>query len=90
MLVERTCEVALEQLIVVDSLSDDAANKFKVAKMIGIAVRGWVDHVGDTVARRGGEERVHRVENLSRTDNIPEIQGQENLQKTSENIMILW
>ena len=81
MLVERTCEVALEQLIVVDSLSDNTANEFEVAKVIGIDVRVRLDLIDETVARRGSEERVPRSENFSQNYVIPVVQRPKQFRK---------
>ena len=72
MLVERTREVALEQLVVVDCLGNNAAHKFEVAQMVGIAMRSRIDHVRDTIPGRRGEECVHGVEDFPRNNHIPE------------------
>ncbi len=74
MLIERTCKVAFEQLVVVDSLSDNTANEFEVAKVIGIDVRVRIHIIDETVARRGSEERVPRGKNFSQNYVIPVIQ----------------
>jgi len=36
--VERSCKVALKQLVVKDSLGNDTADKLEVAEMVGVAV----------------------------------------------------
>ena len=71
MLVEGAREVALEQLVVVDGLRDDAPHELEVAQVVRVAVRQRVDGVGDAVAGRRHEERVHRVEDLARHDQVP-------------------
>ena len=64
MFVERACEVAVKQLVVIDCLGDDAPNKFEVAKVVTVAVGGWVDAVSDTVPRRRQEEGIVLIKNL--------------------------
>jgi hypothetical protein len=46
MLVEAACEVALQQLIVVDRLGDHSPHKLEVVQVVGINVGEVVDCVG--------------------------------------------
>lgn len=39
--------------------------------MVGIAVGGWVDHVGHPVAGGGAEEGIHGVEDLPGNYHVP-------------------
>ena len=71
MFIEGACEVALEQLVVVDGLGDDPAHELEVAEVVGVTVGGGVDGVSDAVARRRAEQRVHRVEDLLGDDQVP-------------------
>ena len=34
-------------------------------------MRGWIDHVGHSVAGRGAEECIHRIEDLPGYDHVP-------------------
>lgn len=70
-LVEGAREVALEQLVVVDGLGDDAADELEIAQVVRVAVRRRVDHIRDAVTRRRREQRVHWVEDLTRDDHVP-------------------
>ena len=71
MFVERAGEVALQQLVVVHSLGDDAAHKLVVAEVVAVAVGGGVDGVGDPVSRGGSEQSIHRVEDFPGNDDVP-------------------
>lgn len=51
--------------------TNNASDKFEVEQMVRVGVTGWVNHVGDTIARRHREQSVHRIKNLSRYDHIP-------------------
>ena len=75
MLVKGTCEVALQQLVVVDGLGDDAPDELEVTQVIRVAVRRRIDHVRDSIARRRREQGVHRIENLPRNDHVPSNQN---------------
>ncbi len=70
-LVEGASEEAVEQLVVVDRLGDNATDELEVGQVVGVAVGGRVDGVGDAVSLRRAEQRVHRVEDLARDDNVP-------------------
>ena len=71
MLVEGAREVALQQLVVVDGLGDDAAHELEVAEVVGVAVGGRVDGVGHAVAGGRQEQGVVGVEDLPRDDQVP-------------------
>ena len=71
MLVEGSCEVAFQQLVVKDGLGNDAADKFEITQMIGVAVRCRVNGVGHSVSRRSTEQSIHWVEDLTRYDDVP-------------------
>ena len=71
MFVERAGEVALQQLVVVHSLGDDAAHELVVAEVVTVTVRGGVDGVSDPVSRGGSEQSIHRVEDFSGNDDVP-------------------
>ena len=64
MLVERSGEVALKQLVVKDGLGQEAANKLKVAEVVRIEVGGRVDGVGDPVSWGDTEQHIVWVEDL--------------------------
>ena len=49
MFVKGTCEVTLEQLIVVYGFCNDTTDKFEVGEMVRIAVRRRIDHVRHSV-----------------------------------------
>ena len=49
MFVERSCEVTLQEFVVVDGLRDHSSHKFEVAEMVGVDVGEVVDGVGDSV-----------------------------------------
>ena len=70
-LVERTREIALEQLVVVDRLGNDATDELEIAQVIRIAIRKPIGHVRHPIAGRRFEERVVRIEHLARHDEIP-------------------
>jgi hypothetical protein len=63
--VERASKVALEQLVIINGLGNDAADEFEVAQVIGIAMRRRIDHVGNAIAGRCSKQCVHRVKNLA-------------------------
>jgi hypothetical protein len=71
MLVEGTCEVTFQQLIIIDGLSYDTTNKLEVAQMVGVAVRRGVDCVCDAVTRGSFKQGIHWVEDLPGNDNVP-------------------
>ena len=50
-LVKRSSEITLEQLVVINGLCDDATNKLEITQMIGIAMGECVDHVSNSIAR---------------------------------------
>ena len=75
MFVKGTCEVTLEQLIVVYGFCNDTTDKFEVGEMVRIAVRRRIDHVRHSVPGWCGEQRVHRVENFSRDDHVPTLKN---------------
>jgi len=70
-LVERSCEVAFKQLVVKDSLGNDAADELEIAKMVWVAVWCRVDGVSHTITRRRTEQSVHWVEDLARYYYVP-------------------
>jgi hypothetical protein len=70
-LVERPCKETLQQLVVIDGLSNNTTNKLKVTKVIGVTMRSRVGLVGDAVSGRSGEKSVIRVEHLTRHDKVP-------------------
>jgi len=70
-LVEGSCEVAFQQLVVEDGLGNDAADKLEITQMIGVAVRCRVDGVRHSVSGRRTEQSIHRVEDLTRYDDVP-------------------
>lgn len=69
--VKATREVTLQQFVVVNGLGYDSTDEFVVTQVIWIAMRGGVDHVGDTIAWTDREQGVHRIENLSWDDDVP-------------------
>ncbi len=71
MFVEGASEVALEQLVIVDGLGDEAADEFEVAQMVAVDERGRVDGVGHPIGRRHPEEAVIGVEDLATHQQVP-------------------
>lgn len=70
-LVEAACEVALQQPVIVHSFGHNPPHKFEVTEMVGIAVRGRVDCVGDSVSRRRAEQSIHGVKHFSGDYHVP-------------------
>lgn len=70
-LVEGPGEVTLHQLVVIDRLGNDTANKLEVAQMVAVTVWRSIDCVCDTVSRRGTKQGIHWVENLAGNDDVP-------------------
>jgi len=69
--VETSCEVAFQQLVVVDCLGDYSSHKLEVGQMFRVYVGQGVDGIRDAILRRGHEQRIVRVEDLARHDDIP-------------------
>ncbi len=70
-LVKAPSKVTLEQFVVVNGLGDNPADEREVVQMVGVCLTLLVDHVGDFVARRRLEQRVHGVEDFPRNDYVP-------------------
>lgn len=64
MLIEGAGEVALQQLVVINGLGNDATHKLEVAEMVGVAVRRGIDGVSNSVPWRRLEKGIHGVEDL--------------------------
>lgn len=64
MLVEGAGEVALQQPVIIYCFGHNAPYKLEVAQVVGVTVRGRIDGVGDSIARRCAEERIHGVKHL--------------------------
>lgn len=71
MLVKTSSKVALQQLVVIDGLGYDPADKPKVAKMFRVVVRELVDGVGDPVLRCSHKQCIVWVKYLTRHDQVP-------------------
>lgn len=71
MLVEAAGEVALQQPVVIHCLGHHTTHKLEVAEVVGVAVRGGINGVRDTVARGSAEQGVHGVEHLTGDDHVP-------------------
>lgn len=71
MFVEWPSEVALQKLVIVHSLGDDATHELVVAEVVAVAVRGRVDCVGDPVSWWCTEQSIHGVEDFPGYDDVP-------------------
>lgn len=71
MFVEWPSEVALQKLVIVHSLGDNAAHKLVVAEVIAVTVRGRVYCVGDPVSWWRTEQSIHGVEDFPGYDDVP-------------------
>ena len=71
MLVEGSGEVTLQQLVVVDGLSNDVSHKLEIAEVVGVAVGGGVDGVGDTLTLRGLKQHIVGIEDLTGDNEVP-------------------
>ncbi|KAH3893123.1 hypothetical protein DPMN_017267 [Dreissena polymorpha] len=71
MLVEGPREITLHELVIVDGLGNNPAHELEIAQVVAVAVREGVDGIDDTVAWRGDEQSVHRVEDLAGYDDVP-------------------
>ena len=69
-LVERSREVAVQQLVVIDCLGDDSPDESEVVEVVGVHVGTRVGHVSDAIARRSGEEGIVWVEHISCDDDV--------------------
>lgn len=71
MFVEWPSKVALQKLVIVHSLGNDATHKLVVAEVIAVTVGGRVYCVGDPVSRWSSEQSIHRVEDFPGNDDVP-------------------
>ncbi len=70
-LVERPCEVAIEQLVVVYSLGNHSSDELEIVEMVRIDVRQSVGNVSHTVARGELKQGVVWIEHLPGDNQIP-------------------
>ena len=52
-------EVALQELVVIDSLGNDSTNKLEIAQVVGVNVAEVIDCVGHL--QEGGEKRLQEI-----------------------------
>ena len=71
MLVERSCEETVHQLVIKDGFSYDSAHKFEVTQVIAVTVRQGIDGVGDAISGWHREQSIIGIEDLSGYNNIP-------------------
>ena len=68
--IERSCEVAIQQLVVIDGLCYHAADEFEVVEMVGVDMGTRVGLVRHSVSRRRGEQGVVGVKHVPSDDDV--------------------
>ena len=68
--IERSCEVAIQELVVVDGFGNHSSDETEVVEVVGVDMGTWVWLVSHAIPRRCREQSIVWVEHVSCDDDV--------------------